>query len=281
MTGILFLTTALSLNAVKDGVAKILGANYSPLMLVWIHLVFASLVLVPIVWKKYGKTMVIPRPLGPQTLRCALFILGIGQFYWSLNYIPLADTTAMVFIAPFVVTALSPLLLREKLGLHRTMAVIVGFIGMLVILRPDLGGERIGYVIGLGAGCSLGLFYIANRKLAAAQPQLAAVTYTAMIGVLLLLPTVPFTWAAPQMDDVGLLSAFLVLATVGQIFLISPFGFTPASALAPFQYSQLVAAVIFGLIVFDAFPNTVTWAGIALVVGAGLYIAFREARLAN
>jgi len=281
LMGILFLTTALTLNAVKDGVAKMIGVHYSPLMLVWIHVVFASLVLMPVVWKKYGAAMVLPRPFIPQTIRCAFFLLGIGLFYWSLNFIPLADTTAMVFIAPIVVTALSPLLLGEKLGLHRTLAVVVGFIGMLVILRPDLGGERIGYVIGLGAGCSLGLFYIANRKLASAQPQLAAVTYTAMIGAVLLLPTVPFTWAPPRIEDAGLLATFLILATVGQIFLISAFGFTPASALAPFQYSQLIAATIFGVIVFNAFPDPVTWAGIALVVAAGLYIAFREARLSK
>lgn len=281
LIGIIFLTTALSLNAVKDGVAKILGSDYSPLMLVWMHLAFASLVLLPIVWKKYGAASIRPSPLGPQIIRCALFILGITQFYWSLNFIPLTDTTAMVFIAPIVVTGLSPLLLGEKLGLHRTVAVIVGFVGMLVILRPDLGGERVGYIIGLGAGVCLGLFYIANRKLAVAQPQMAAVTYTAMIGTVILIPVLPFTWTTPSVEDMGLISIFLVLATVGQIFLISAFGYTPASALAPFQYSQLVAATIFGLIVFDSFPDIITWTGVVIVVGAGLYISFREAKLSK
>ncbi|MDG2032316.1 MAG: DMT family transporter [Rhodospirillales bacterium] len=278
LLGIACLVTALSLNAVKDGTAKILGDQYSPLMLIWVQMVFTSLVLIPIVWKKYGAAIILPRPLGPQILRGGLCILGVALFYWSLTFIPLTDTTAMVFIAPIVVTAASPLLLREKLGLHRTLAVFVGFVGMLVILRPDLGGERQGYFIGLVAGISLGLFYVANRRLAEIQPPLAAVTYTAIIGVVLLLPVLPFTWSAPRTEDLALISVFLVFATVGQIFLITAFLYTPASELAPFQYTQLVAATLFGMIVFDSLPDPVTWTGIALVVGAGLYIAFRESR---
>lgn len=278
LLGITCLVTALSLNAVKDGTAKILGGQYSPLMLIWVQMVFTSLVLIPIVWKKYGAAIILPRPLGPQILRGCLCIFGVALFYWSLTFIPLTETTAMVFIAPIVVTAASPLLLREKLGLHRTLAVIVGFVGMLVILRPDLGGARQGYFIGLVAGISLGLFYVANRRLSGIQPPLAAVTYTAMIGVVLLLPVLPFTWSVPRTEDLALISVFLVFATVGQIFLITAFLYTPASALAPFQYTQLVAATLFGMIVFDSLPGPVTWAGIALVVGAGLYIAFRESR---
>ena len=279
LLGIICLVIALSLNAVKDGIAKILGAEYSPLMLIWIQMVFTSVVLIPIICKKYGAAIIQPRPLGAQTLRGSLCIVGVALFYWSLNFIPLTDATAMVFIAPVVVTAASPLLLSEKLGLHRTLAVIIGFVGMLVILRPDLGGERLGYFIGLAAGISLGLFYVANRRLAAVQPPLAAVTYTAMLGVVLLLPVLPFTWTVPRAEDFVLISIFLIFATVGQIFLITAFLYTPASTLAPFQYTQLVAATLFGMIVFDSLPGPVTWAGIGLVVGAGLYIAFREARL--
>ena len=159
----------------------------------------------------------------------------------------------MVFIAPVVVTATSPLLLSEKLGLHRTLAVMMGFVGMLVILRPDMGANAPGYFIGLAAGISLGLFYVANRRLAAVQPPLAAVTYTAMLGVVLLLPVLPFTWLVPRAEDFVLISIFLIFATVGQIFLITAFLYTPASTLAPFQYTQLVAATLFGMIVLTHF----------------------------
>ena len=279
LIGILFVSTALSINAVKDGVAKLLGSYYPPLMLVWIHLAFTCLLLMPLVFKKYGRTVLSPQKFGIQVLRSTLFVLGISLFYWSLNYIPLADTTSMVFIAPIVVTALSPIILGEKLGLHRSLAVLVGFVGVYIILRPEFSGDRFGYILGLGAGSCLGMFYMANRKLAEYQPQLVAVTYTAIFGTLLLLPTLPFVWIIPRLSDSALLTSFVLLAIIGQIFLISAFSYTKASTLAPFQYTQLIAATIVGVIVFDTFPDQTTWLGIFLIVVSGLYIALREAMI--
>jgi len=281
LIGILFVSTALSINAVKDGVAKLLGGYYPPLMLVWIHLAFTCLLLIPLVFKKYGRTVLFPQKFGIQVLRSALFVLGISLFYWSLNYIPLADTTSMVFIAPIVVTALSPIILEEKLGLHRSLAVLVGFVGVYIILRPEFSGDRFGYILGLGAGSCLGMFYMANRKLAEYQPQLVAVTYTAIFGTLLLLPTLPFVWIIPRLSDSALLTSFVLLAIIGQIFLISAFSYTKASTLAPFQYTQLIAATIVGVIVFDTFPDQTTWLGIFLIVVSGLSIALREAMISH
>ena len=281
LIGILFVSTALSINAVKDGVAKLLGGYYPPLMLVWIHLAFTCLLLMPLVFKKYGRTVLFPQKFGIQVLRSTLFVLGISLFYWSLNYIPLADTTSMVFIAPIVVTALSPIILGEKLGLHRSLAVLVGFVGVYIILRPEFSGDRFGYILGLGAGSCLGMFYMANRKLAEYQPQLVAVTYTAIFGTLLLLPTLPFVWIIPRLSDSALLTSFVLLAIIGQIFLISAFSYTKASTLAPFQYTQLIAATIVGVIVFDTFPDQTTWLGIFLIVVSGLYIALREAMITH
>jgi len=279
LIGILFVSTALSINAVKDGVAKLLGGYYPPLMLVWIHLAFTCLLLMPLVFKKYGRTVLFPQKFGIQVLRSTLFVLGISLFYWSLHYIPLADTTSMVFIAPIVVTALSPIILGEKLGLHRSLAVLVGFVGVYIILRPEFSGDRFGYILGLGAGSCLGMFYMANRKLAEYQPQLVAVTYTAVFGTLLLLPTLPIVWIIPRFSDSALLTSFVLLAIIGQIFLISAFSYTKASTLAPFQYTQLIAATIVGVIVFDTFPDQTTWLGIFLIVVSGLYIAIREAMI--
>ncbi|HIP08287.1 MAG TPA: DMT family transporter, partial [Rhodospirillales bacterium] len=161
------------------------------------------------------------------------------------------------------------------------LAVLVGFVGVYVILRPEFGGERFGYILGLGAGSCLGMFYMANRKLAEYQPQLVAVTYTAIFGTLLLLPVLPFVWIVPRLSDSALLGSFTSLAIIGQIFLISAFNYTNASTLAPFQYTQLIAATIVGLLIFDTFPDTTTWFGIFLIVFSGLYIALRETLIAK
>jgi drug/metabolite transporter (DMT)-like permease len=278
VTGIVFLIVALSLNSIKDGLAKMLDGYYPTAYLLCVQLIVASLILVPIIVHRYGRGVLIPRPLPQQVIRSVFFVGGVGLFYWSLNFIPLADATSMVFVAPLVVTAVSPFFLGEKLGAHRITAVIVGFAGVIVMTRPDLDGDRAGYFIALAAGGTLGFFYMMNRKLAALQPQLVAVTHASLIGAILLLPTAPFLWVPFRLEDGLIIAGFLVFALAGQVLLISAFTYTPASVLAPFQYTQLVAATLFGVIVFDAFPDGMTWLGIALVVIAGLYVAYRESR---
>ncbi len=278
VTGIVFLIVALSLNSIKDGLAKMLDGYYPPAYLLCVQLIVASFILVPLIVHKYGRGVLAPRPYPQQIFRAIFFIGGVGLFYWSLNFIPLADATSMVFVAPLVVTAVSPFFLGEKLGAHRITAVIVGFAGVIVMTRPDLEGDRAGYFIALAAGGTLGFFYMMNRKLAALQPQLVAVTHASLIGAILLLPTASFLWVPFRPEDGLIIAGFLIFALAGQVLLISAFSYTPASVLAPFQYTQLVAATLFGVIVFDAFPDGMTWLGIALVVAAGLYVAYREAR---
>ena len=274
--GIIFMCCALSLNAVKDGLAKLLDGYYSPLFLVWLHLIFSCLILIPIVWAKYGKSILFPRPILLQIVRSMVFVIGISFFYWSLEYIPLADTTSMIFIAPILVTALSPCLLNEKIDFQRVLAVVFGFAGVLIILRPEFSGERIGYFLALTGALGIGLFYIANRKLAKSQPQLVAVTYTAIIGTIFLTPLLPYLFKEPRFQDSIILLSFVSLATIGQILMISAFSFAQASVLAPFQYMQLLSAIVFGLLVFDAFPDIFTLTGASMLIIAGLFITYRE-----
>ena len=277
--GIIFMCCALSLNAVKDGLAKLLDGYYSPLFLVWLHLIFSCLILIPIVWAKYGKSILFPRPILLQIVRSMVFVIGISFFYWSLEYIPLADTTSMVFIAPILVTALSPWLLNEKIDFQRVLAVVFGFAGVLIILRPEFSGERIGYFLALTGALGIGLFYIANRKLAKSQPQLVAVTYTAIIGTIFLTPLLPYLFTEPRVQDSIILLSFVSLATIGQILMISAFSFAQASVLAPFQYMQLLSAIVFGFLVFDAFSDIFTLTGASMLIVAGLFITYRENKM--
>ena len=185
----------------------------------------------------------------------------------------------MIFLAPLVVTALSPVVLGEALGVRRTIAVIIGFLGIVLILRPAFDGDPKGYIIGLAAGFSIGLFYIATRKLAAYTPQIVAAAYTPLIGAFLIAPLAPFFWTTPVAADGGMIAAFLVLATLGQVMMISAFSYAPANIIAPFQYSQIIGAIGFSVIVFGDFPGPWTWSGIALIAGAGIYIAVRETKI--
>ena len=279
--GISLMSAAMAINSSKDGIAKLLAGSYSPLTLLFIQFVATSIILAPIVAKQSGIHHLVPNSLIPQILRSTFVALGVGLFYWAVNFIDIADATAMVFIAPLIVTALSPSILSEPIGFKRTCAVIIGFIGVLIILRPSFDGERTGYFIALGAGIFIAAYYITNRKLANEASVLASTFYTSSLGTIMLVPLLWYFWTMPLINDIWMLLGFAVLATLGQIFMIGAFSLAAASIIAPFVYTQIIWATIIGYLLFDAFPDEWSWFGILIVVAAGIYIAIREIKIKN
>ena len=164
LLGILLMVLATIFLPTKDALAKLLGGSYSPVWLLWAQYLFMYIVLAPVIVRQHGLGVLWPQRLGLQALRGLFIVVAVGSFYWSLVFIPLADATAMSFLGPIVTTALSPVILQEKVGLRRWLAVLFGFFGVMLVLRPDLGGERLGYVIALGSGLFAGLFYIMTEN---------------------------------------------------------------------------------------------------------------------
>lgn len=278
LVGILLMVAAVIFFALKDAFAKMSGGNYSPVMIIWAQFAFMSALYLPILVTRYGWRILIPQPLGWQILRGLSITAAMGLFYWSILLIPLADATAMAFTAPLIVTALSPWMLNEKVGIRRWSMVVVGFAGALILLRPAFTGDGLGYIIAFSTGLLLGFFYALNRKLANAAPPLASIAYSAYIGLFALIPLVPFHWSPPRSEDSWLIFGFVAVAAVGQTLLISAFRHGQASLVAPFHFVQIVAATLFGLIFFSQFPDGLTWLGVTVVVSSGIYIAVREAR---
>jgi drug/metabolite transporter (DMT)-like permease len=277
--GITLWILAMAVNASKDGLAKLLAENYTPLLILLIQFSVTSLILAPVVISKSGLRAIIPNQIFAQILRSVFMTTGVGLFYWAINYIHIADATAMVFVSPLIVTALSPSILGEPLGFRRTIAVVVGFIGVLIILRPTMEGDRTGYFIALAAGFFLAAFYIASRKLAITTPILESTFYTSFISLLLILPLLSTYWSTPNFSDLIIFFGFTILATLGQILMVSAFSFATASVIAPFVYTQIIWATIVGYFLFGVFPDREAWLGIAIVASAGVYIAVREINL--
>lgn len=279
LRGILLMICAMIFLPVKDGMSKILGGTYPPLQIIWAQFCIVYLVVAPVIVLRYGAGMLWPRPLGFQILRGLFTVTGIGFFYWAVRYIPLANTTAIYFLAPLVVTALSPFVLKERVDLRRWIAVVVGFLGVSLILRPDLLEFNKGSLIAFAGGISIGLFYISNRKLATGAPAIVMLSHSVIVGALLLSFAVPFVWVPPRAADVPLIATFILCAMIGQGLLMASFKNAPASIVAPFQYSAIVAATLFGFFFLGEFPDWLTFMGIAIVVGSGIYIAIREGKV--
>lgn len=279
LRGIALMVSAMVFLPVKDGMAKILGGTYLPLEIIWAQFCLMFLVLAPVIVWRHGAAVLWPRPLGLQALRGLFAVTGIGLFYSAVRYIPLASTTAIFFLAPLVVTALSPFVLNERVDWRRWTAVIVGFLGVFLILRPDVAEFNRGYLIALAGGFSIGLFYISNRKLAAGTPAIVTLAHSVMIGAVLLSFAVPAVWVAPRVADIPMIAGFILCALVGQGLLLASFEHAPASVVAPFQYGAIISATLFGFFVLGEFPDSWTWLGIAVVIGSGVYIAVREGQV--
>ena len=274
--GIGLMTAAMLANASKDGIAKFLILSYSPITVAFIQFIGTSLILLPFAIQKNGISSLVPNRILPQVLRSLFLTLASGFFYWSLNFIHVADATAMVFVSPLLVAAFSPFFLGEPIGFRRTIAVIIGFIGVLIILRPTFEGDRTGFFIALVAGFFIAAYFIANRKLSSAAPILVSTFYSSWISIVLLAPLAYFFWTPPSADDMWVLFGFTFFATLGQIFQIGAFSLAAASVVAPFIYTQIIWATIIGYVFFSAFPDKWSWIGIATVVATGVYIAVRE-----
>ena len=271
---------AVSLNAIKDGIAKLLSAEITPITILSIQYMFLVVILSVPIGLYFGKKELIPPKIWLQILRSFSACLGIGFYYWSVSFIHIADAIAVVFVSPLIVTALSPWLLGERpLGFRRIIAVLVGFSGVVVILQPSLAGETPGYLIALCSGLFISFFYLLNRKLAPESPLICGVFHISICSSFLLLPLLFFFSSPISPSQLPYLSYFAVFSALGQIGMIAAFRLAAANIVSPFVYFQIIAATFVGYYLFGAVPNKMTWIGIFIITGAGIYIALREIKL--
>lgn len=276
--GIGLMVLSVFLFPLKDAFVKLLDGQYSAIQIVWTQFAVTAMVFFALIVVREGKGALLIRAPALQILRALFVTTGMGTFYWAISLIPLAEATAMQFIAPLVVTALSPFFLGEKVGIRRWLSVIAGFAGVLIVLQPQFGGEREGYFIALISGLCIGFFFILNRKLASRAGPIASIAYSAFLGAVMVSPLVPSVWLTPAPEDLWLIAGFLTFALAGQAAMFSAFHFGEATLVSPFHYVQIVGATLFGYLFFGQFPEPARLSGIAIIIASGIYIAVREAR---
>jgi drug/metabolite transporter (DMT)-like permease len=198
-----------------------------------------------------------------------LFILG-------LHRLPLADATAMTFLAPLFIMAISVPVLGERVGMRRWIAAAVGLAGVLLIVRPGSGAFHAAAFLPVGSAVLWACTVVATRMMSDTERPQTTLVWSAVTGFVFLSAIVPFDWVAPDMTDLFYGAVIGIASTVGQWVMIRGYGKADASVLAPFSYTQLIWASAFGLLVFGVLPGPWTIAGAAIIAGSGLYIAHRE-----
>ncbi len=217
------------------------------------------------------------RPIA-HALRATVAFLTPLFFFMALRDMPLADATVVAFGSPLFMTALSVLLLKEHVGIHRWGAVVFGFFGMLVVVQPTGDGFQPVAMLAVLASLFYALMMITTRYLRGTETTTALVFYPNVGVGLIAACFLPFVWVDMGAFDMGLLLAMAALALLGQVLLTKAIILAPIGTIAPFEYTALVWAAVFGYWIWNDIPGGNVWIGAALIVSAGLYTVHRETR---
>ena len=275
LAGIGFMLVAVFLFALNSAAGKWLVAKYPVGEFMLIRSSFTLLFLSPFIWHAGRSAFAnAPRP-GLQILRVVFAAVEVAMFFWAVSYLPLADTTTFYLAGPIYVTALSVLLLRERVGWRRWTAVLIGFIGVVIALRPSSSSFTLPALIALSGSIIYALVMITTRALRATNDIMLMTTY--FIGAVAFgIATVPFGWVTPSVFDLLCLAGVGFANIVAQFCVIRSLKLASASVVVPYQYTLIVWSVVFGWLMFAELPDAYTIVGAVIIVAAGLYIFWRE-----
>ena len=273
--GIGLMLAGITLFSVNDALGKWLLGTYSVGELLLIRSVSALILIAPFVWQAgLVDFATAPRP-ALQIVRVVLSTLEVAMFFWAVSYLPLADTVTFYLAGPIYVTALSVVLLREGVGWRRWAAVLVGFCGVLLALRPSMASFTLPALIALTGSVCFAASLVTTRMLRATSNTVLVagqIAATFLFGA----ATTPFVWVKPSALDFWLMSLFGVISIVALACINLSLKLTAASVVAPYQYTLIVWAIVLGYFVFGDVPDPLTLMGGAIIIAAGLYIFWRE-----
>jgi drug/metabolite transporter (DMT)-like permease len=280
MGGMLSMLFGIASFAAADAIGKSVVADYSVFQVLLVRSISAVLLLLALAPYFGGREVARTRQLGAHVVRSLFSTFAFLFFFASVRFLPLADAVAVEFGGPFLVMALSVPILGERIDRGRWLAVAMGFAGMLLVVKPEGGGIRPEAVLILASSFSYAFMMVLtrwmSRRSGGAERTYTFLVYTMGLQLLAGLGGSLFYWRDMNGFDFLITAAMGLFALGGQLGVTAAFQKAPASVVAPFEYTALVWATIFGLFIYGDFPKPAVWLGVAIIVGAGLYTLRRE-----
>jgi drug/metabolite transporter (DMT)-like permease len=275
--GILLALAAAALFTTMDSCIKLLTARYHTFQIVAINSALAACLGTALALGQGGVAALRTRRLGQHVMRgCGVLVTACLGFF-AYAHMPLADAYAILFSMPLIITALAVPLLGERVGWQRWAAVATGFVGVLIILWPGAGGIEIAALAALGNAVIASCTLLAVRLMRGETPESFVIYGNATVAVGASM-SLPFVWVAPDLADAALFLAAGTAAALAFSCIARAYQSAPASIVAPFQYSQMLYAIIVGAVLFGTLPDERVLIGAALVIGCGLYLLQQQAR---
>ena len=276
MKAITFNLLAWVMLPIMDGFAKYLSSDLPVLQITWARYFFTVAFTLPIMFFFFRKNLVWTDKPKLQLIRGLILLTANVCFFYSISIISLAKALTLAFIAPLIVTAFSPIFLGEKVGFRRWSAVITGFIGSMVVIRPGFVEINLASLAALGTGVMYGFYLIITRKLSSSDNPLLTLLLTGVVGAIIISFVMPFVWIKPTLNQWSMMAAIGIFACVGHLFIILSLKYADASKLAPFSYFEIVTNIIIGYYIFSDFPDKWTFLGLFIIILSGIYISRRE-----
>ena len=270
---------AFGLFSLMDALVKWLSASHPVPQILVCNALFALVPVGAMVVRRGGLPQLRTRRLGLHLLRGLLGTTGGFLAFYAFSRLPLADAYAIIFATPLLITALSVPILGEAVGWRRWSAVLVGFVGVLVMLRPGIAPIGAGSLAALGAACASACAILLVRKLSITETTTSIAFYSNVTAVVLTGIVFSPTFVLPNLWDLVLMAASGLIGGTALLVLIAAYRRSPAALVAPFQYSQMLWAILLGALVWSNFPEPVMLVGASIVTGSGLFILYRETAL--
>lgn len=269
-----------------DAIAKWLSSSISSGQITWSRFFFQIFLMSPLLLRTTGPWFT--PTLFLHAARGFLIAMATLLFFSGLKYLPIADAISIFFIEPLLVTLLSAVFLGEAVGWRRLSAIAVGFIGALIIIRPTFAEIDMPVLFPVGAAFCFSFYILLTRKLVKDEDPIRLQFFAGTFGFVVMSIALYFG----KNNDVEILSAIWpttsqwmllgglgLIATIGHMLVVLAYQRAPVGVLAPFQYVEIIGATVLGFIIFDDFPDLVTWIGVSIIAGSGIYIFHRESKL--
>lgn len=279
LRGVMFMCIACALFPVMNGIVKLLTTNYDPQQVVWFRIVSHLVLVTAVFMPRMGLGLLRTRRIGTQFVSSVAMMLSTLFFFSAVKYVPVAEAISVTFVAPLAVVLLAWPLLGERVTLFRLATVLIGFAGVLIVIRPGSAVFQWASVLLLGSALCYALYQILIRRLAGIDHPATSIFYSVLLGAILMSLWLPFVWKAPATwTDWALLCSLGVFGALGHYCVAKAMTYASANFVAPFNYTQMIGSVIVGYLMFAEVPDFYTWLGTAVVVGAGLMVGWQGRR---
>ena len=277
--GIFFMVLGVSFFPFMNGVVQILSQRYGTDQIIWARVTSHFVFMLALILPYEGLSVFRSQQLGSQIKRSAAQLMSTTFYFSSVKHLGLAQATAISFMTPFFVAAIAWPILGERITVQRLTTMLVAFLGVVIIIRPGTSFFHWASVGILCSACFYATYQVYTRGVAGTDTPNTSVIYSVLLATIVMSILMLFRWKTPESwKDVGLMCSLGVCGGLGHWCLAKAMTYAPANVVSPFQYWQLIGAVIIGYVITGQWPDALTWLGAAIIIGAGLYLGWREMR---